>query len=164
MSLTSVALEEGISDMTQSWKSWSWKLGLGIAVATSAVFCGYYALAENTQEILSDWELQSPGEQPDEPGQPGEHILHLMSLTSDVPASNIYVRIKQTGATSGPYTLNPGNPVTLNIQSCFDMTVTVQLFYQVSPTSPRQFIGERTIGFGSSPPLVISGTDNGATY
>jgi hypothetical protein len=37
VSLTPVALEEGISDMTQSSKNWSRKLGLGIAVAMSGV-------------------------------------------------------------------------------------------------------------------------------
>ncbi|BAY47725.1 hypothetical protein SAMD00079811_53440 [Scytonema sp. HK-05] len=155
MSLTPVALEEGISDMTQSWKSWSLKLGLGIAVATSAVFCGNYVLAENTQEFLESSGYYHPD---------WVNLLRLTSLTSDVPASNVNVKIKETGVNSGPYALNAGNPVTLNTFGCFGNTVTVQLYYQVSPTSPQQIIGERMITFNSSRSIEIRDTQNGANY
>jgi hypothetical protein len=116
--------------MTQSWKSWSWKLGLGIAVVTNAIAsCGYYALAVPRPQS----------------GEGVGNLLRITSLTSDIPASNIFVHVKETGDSSPLYTVNPGNPVPLNISKCSnDTSLTVQLFNQVNPKNFR-LIDERKV-------------------
>jgi len=151
--------------MTQSWKSSSWKLGLGIAVVTSAIAsCGYYALAQDTKTpfpILKKRPQQLPQ-------TALTNLLQLTSLTSDAPVSNISLRIKETGATSGPYTINPGNPIPLNMTSCFNNTVSVQLVGAVG--NPRVgrigIVGEQALAIGqytqSPPPLTF--TRGGINY
>lgn len=147
--------------MTQSWKSWSWKLGLGIAVATSAIAsCGYYALAEDTETPFAPLaELDQT---------PTKNLLQLTSLTSDASVSNVSVRIKETGDKSGPYTINPGNPIPLNMNSCFKNTVTVQLVNtEGNPTSSKtRIVGQQAVAIGqytpSLPPMTF--TDDGINY
>ena len=124
-----------------SWKSWSRKLGLGIAVATSAIAsCGYYALAENTEKSYP-------------PAQSAFNMLHLKSLSSDGPANNpsldkIYIRV--AGQTWGPYPINPRNDAPLDINICFNNTLTVDLFSQVNQENP-EFVGEKPV----LPPLPL---------
>jgi hypothetical protein len=147
--------------MTQSWKSWGWKLGLGIAVVTSAIAsCGYYAKAQDTQTPF-DIQIKTPPGALHHSYQPStQNLLQLTSITSDAPVSNIYVRIKETGVSSLPYTMNPGNAIPLNMVSCFNNTVSVQLLGLVGkPTSSKiGIVGQQALGIGQyslSPPRDI---------
>ena len=154
--------------MTQSWKSWSWKLGLGIAVVTSAIASGYYALAEDTETFFGIQQIKPPGAQHARYQPSTQNLLQLTSITSDVPVSNIYVRIKQTGVSSLPYTINPENPIPLNMSSCFHNTVTVQLLGLVGkPTNSKiGIVGQQALGIGqyslSPPPMTF--THDGINY
>ena len=147
--------------MTQSWKSSSWKLGLGIAVVTSAIAsCGYYAVAQDT-ETPFPLQIKRPLKIQVDPGGKRGNLLQLTSLTSDAPVSNISVRIKETRAISGPYTINPGNPIPLNINSCFRNTLTVQLVNtEGNPTSSQiGIVGQQAVAIGqytpSPPPMTF---------
>jgi hypothetical protein len=160
-------LEQGDFHMTQSWKSSSWKLGLGIAIATSAIAsCGYYALAEDTEIPFRIQIIKPPGEQTDHTGT--GNSLQLTSLTSDAPVSNVSVSIKEIKASLGPYTMNPGDPIPLNMGSCFNNTVTVQLVGPVgNPRVPRiGIMGEQTVAISqytqSPPPMTF--TRDGRNY
>lgn len=156
--------------MIPSWKSWSWKLGLGIAVATSAIAsCGYYAVAQDTETPFDIQEIKPLGAQLYHKVQPStQNLLQLTSITSDAPVSNIYVRIKQTGVSSLPYTINPGDPIPLNMDSCFHNTVTVQLLGLVgNPRVPRiGIIGEQTVGISqyTQSPQEMTFTRDGINY
>jgi len=160
--------------MTQSWKSSSWKLGLGIAVVTSAIAsCGYYALAQDTKTPFSLLTKTPPLQAPDQPDQsdPGGkegNLLQLTSITSDASVSNISVRIKEIGASLGPYTMNPGNPIPLNMSTCFKNTVSVQLIGLVgNPRVPRTgIIGEQGVAIAQYIPSLqeMTFTDNGINY
>ena len=151
--------------MTQSWKNSSWKLGLGIAIATSAIAsCGYYAKAQDTETPF----LIGPPQQQIRNQTAPTNLLQLTSLTSDAPVSKIYIRIKETGASLGPYTMNPGNPIPLNMSSCFKNTVTVQLVNtEGNPTSSKiGIVGQQAVAIGqytqSPPPLTF--TRGGINY
>ncbi|MGI2905024.1 hypothetical protein [Tolypothrix sp. VBCCA 56010] len=159
--------------MIPSWKSWSWKLGLGIAVVTSAIAsCGYYAVAQDT-ETPFDIQIKTPpllrkgGYHPDPGGRKG-NLLQLTSITSDAPVSNVYVRIKETGKISDPYTMNPGNPIPLDMKTCFKNTVSVQLVGTVSNpiASEIGIIGEQTVAIAQyiPPPQEMTFTDDGINY
>ncbi|NEU74305.1 hypothetical protein PI95_017500 [Hassallia byssoidea VB512170] len=168
-SIRLIVLEQGDFNMTQSWKSWSWKLGLGIAVATSAIAsCGYYAVAQDTETPFGI-EIKTPPGALSHNYQPSTgNSLQLTSITSDAPVSNIYVRIKQTGVSSLPYTMNPGNPIPLDMSSCFHNTVTVQLLGLVgNPTVPRiGIIGQQTVAISqyTQSPQEMTFTRDGINY
>jgi len=151
--------------MTQSWKNSSWKLGLGIAIATSAIAaCGYYALAEDRETPF----LIGPPQHQITNQTALTNLLQLTSLRSDASVSNISARIKETGATSGPYTINSVNPIPLNMSTCFNNTVTVQLLGTVgNPTSSKiGIVGQQALAIGqyteSPPPMTF--TRNGIKY
>ena len=147
--------------MKRTIESWKYGLAGALVISGAIAFSGGYALA-NMNKINT----HSP--QPDQSGEPTNqtsplNLLQLKSLTSDMPVS-IYVRIKDTGNRSNTYTMNPGNPVPLNLSSCFNNTITVQLVKQISSNTSR-IIGEKTIAISQSPQsLVFQGTDNGAHY
>ncbi|WP_414586718.1 hypothetical protein [Scytonema sp. PCC 10023] len=157
--------------MTQSWKNWSWKLGLGIAVATSAICsCGYYAMAENTKTPfpLISWTLGRPKVQINPPVPWGANKLRFKSIRSDAPANNsssgkIYIYIQDYNVTSDPYPINPGQEVQLGMDICFNNTLTVELDYQINQEEP-QIVGHKPVSSSSSSPLVFDGISNGAPY
>jgi hypothetical protein len=157
--------------MTQSWKNWSWKLGLGIAVAMSAISsCGYYAMAENTKRPfpLISWTLGRPKFEPVPPTRQGANILRFKSIRSDAPANNsssgkIYIYIQDYNVTSDPYPINPGKEVSLGMDICFNDTLTVELDHQVNQEEP-QIVGYKPVSSYSSLPLVFDGISNGAPY
>jgi hypothetical protein len=103
-----------------------------------------------------------------DPGGKGGNLLQLTSLTSDARVSNISVRIKETRASLGPYTMNPGNPIPLNMSSCFKNTVTVQLVNtEGNPISSKiGIVGQQAVAIGqytpSPPPMTF--TRNGINY
>ncbi|MDF5718761.1 MAG: hypothetical protein PUP93_34070 [Rhizonema sp. NSF051] len=148
--------------MKRTIESWKYGLAGALVISGAIAFSGGYASA-NTNKI------NTHSRQPDQSGEPPNqtsplNLLQLKSLTSDMPVSNIYVRIKDTGNRSNTYTMNPGNPVPLNLSSCFNNTITVQLLKQMNSKTSR-IIGEKTITISQSPhPLVFQGTDNGANY
>jgi hypothetical protein len=156
--------------MIPSWKSLSWKLGLGIAVATSAIgSCGYYAVAQDTETPFDIQEIKPLGAQLYRYQPSTGNSLQLKSVTSDAPVSNIYVRIKETGVSSLPYTMNPGNPIPVDdVSSCFHNTVTVQLLGLVgNPRVPRiGIIGEQTVGISqyTQSPQEMTFTRDGINY
>jgi hypothetical protein len=155
--------------MIPSWKSLSWKLGLGIAVVTSAIAsCGYYALAEDTETPFTLLTKTPPGAQVYDYQPSTQNLLQLTSITSDAPVSNIYVRIKEIGASLGPHTMNPGNPIPLNMSTCFKNTVSVQLVGTVgNPRVPRiGIIGEQGVAIAQYIPSLqeMTFTRDGINY
>lgn len=151
--------------MTQSWKHWSWKLGVVIAVVTSAIAsCSYYAFAQNTK-IFPEIERLRQQQEPQAPG--GINKLRLKSIRLDAPANNpspskVWVYIQEKNHSSGPYTINPGTELPLSMDECFNDTLTVELDAQVNQKYP-QIVGSRPVLANSSLPLVF-GNPNSTHY
>ena len=156
--------------MTQSWKRWSWKLGLGIAVATSVISsCGYYAMAGNTKKpFLLSWTLGKFLFQPVSPnpntGRTNKLRFKSIRSNANYPSSGkIYIYIQESDVTSDPYPISSGKEVSLDMDICFNNTVTVEVHHQVNQEYP-EIVGQKPVLNFSSSTLVFDGISKGAPY
>lgn len=149
--------------MAQVWKNWLWKLFLVVTIATTMLFSGNDALADNFTKLIPEQmgAISKTGiQQPTVLALLGESQLRLKSITLNNTSTEpglIYIRIKENGKTIGPIAIEPGQQLPITLNSCFSNLVTVLL-----KDDNTDFIGEKTISAANSTTKPLPPLDYGS--
>lgn len=166
--------------MTQSWKNWSWKLGFGIAVATSSVLVSWgdsalaqYQIKPVQREIIRARPIQQPiirdrvirDRKPNKPRTTYQLApygrLRLTSIRSDDSSNasgRVSIIIPETGRSPWEYQVSPGTEVPISVDGCFQGTATVQVRH------PGASFGQRPVTFLSASPSQLVFSRGGNRY
>jgi hypothetical protein len=132
--------------MTISWKTWIWKLGLGLVVATGGIIAssGDYVIASSGYNLLA--------QNPPPPPTPEPTLSRLSLKSLKCVNSNerhlilLYVNNVKRASMSG---MVPGQETDVNHNQSIQKSATIELVYMSG--SDVQSLGQKTISYDNNP-------------